>query len=214
MFSCCAHAKAAERLFSHFAKVYRWRYQLFGLERSQRQLAVGLEKAGLPGARLLEIGCGVGFLHQWLLEHGARWAIGVDLSARLLAEAEAMARRRGLDGRVRYVQGDFLDLAGAIEPVDFVILDKVICCYPDARELLTQAAGHARRAVALTYPRDTPLNRLGIRIINRFLTWVGSEFRTFLHDPSAVAGWLAEAGLEQAVEAQTPVWLTQIFVRP
>ncbi len=214
MVSCCAHAKAAERLFSHFAKAYRWRYQLLGLARSQRQLAAGLEQAGLQQARLLEIGCGVGCLHQQLLERGARRVIGVDLSARLLAEAQAMARRRGLEERVRYVQGDFLDLAGTIEAVDLVILDKVICCYPDAQALLTCAAEHALRALALTYPRLTPLNRFGVEIVNHLLALGGSDFRTYLHAPQAVGAWLGQAGMVKAFKAETWVWLTEMFVRP
>lgn len=213
MFSCCIHAQAAAELFSRLAKVYRWRYRWLGLERSQRQLVAGLERLGFAGARILEIGCGVGCLHQWLVAHGAQQAVGVDLSARLLAEAEALARENGLAERVRYVQGDFLDLAACLEPVEIVILDKVICCYPDAKALLTQAVGNARRAVALTYPRAIWYNWFGIKLINCLLSLGGSEFRTFLHPPEAVASWLIEAGLEQAWENKTPVWLTQIFVR-
>lgn len=213
MLACCAHAKAAERLFSHFAKIYRLRYQLFGLERSQRQLAAGLANAGLHGARLLEIGCGVGFLHQWLLEQGAYQAIGVDLSARLLAEAKALARQRGLDKRVRYVHGDFLALAETLEPVDFVILDKVICCYPDARALLRQAAAKARRAVALTYPRIHRISRTFAFCLNRLLAIGGSDFRVYLHDPDDVEAWLAEAGFRKATADCTWLWLTQVFTQ-
>lgn len=214
MFPCCVHSQAAARLFSRLSRYYLWRYRLLGLERSQRQLVAGLAEIGLTGARLLEIGCGVGFLLQHLLERGASQAVGVDLSAAMLAEAETQARRRGLSGRVRYVQGDFLDLATNLEPVDIVILDKVICCYPDAEALLTRAAEHARRAVALTYPRLTLLNRIGMQAVNRCLAWVGSGFRTYLHDPQAVEAWLSQAGLTKAYEAKTLVWRTEVFIRP
>lgn len=213
MFSCCAHARAAARLFSRLSHCYLWRYRLLGLERSQRQLTAGLEKVGLNGARLLEIGCGTGFLLQHLLEQGASQAVGVDLSSAMLAEAETQARRRGLLGRVRYVQGDFLDLAANLEAADIVILDKAICCYPDAEALLIRAAERARRAMALTYPRLTPLNRCGVRIVNRFLSLTGSDFRIYLHSPQAVDGWLIKAGMAKAYQAETPVWLTEVFIR-
>ncbi|MFN3920314.1 MAG: class I SAM-dependent methyltransferase [Methylohalobius sp.] len=213
MFSCCVHAQAAERLFSRLSRYYLWRYRLLGLERSQRQLVAGLEKVGLAGASLLEIGCGIGFLLHHLLERGASCALGIDLSSAMLEEAKAQARRRGLSERVRYVQGDFLDLAENLEPVDIAILDKVICCYPDAEALLTRAAERARRAVALTYPRLTWMNRLGVRTVNGLLALSGSEFRTYLHDPQAVEAWLSQAGLAKVYSAKTLVWQTKVFSR-
>lgn len=210
---CCAHDHAAARLFSRLARWYRFRYHWLGLEASQRQLVAGLARIGYQKASLLEIGCGVGWLHQWLLRHGAAAAVGVDLSPALLAEAEALAREQGLEGRVRYLTGDFLQLAASIEPADLVVLDKVICCYPDARTLLRRAAAKARRAVALTYPRIHLLSRAGVAWLNRFLALVGSDFRVYLHDSHAVASWLAEAGFRKADEACTWLWLTQVFTQ-
>ncbi|XSG86462.1 MAG: class I SAM-dependent methyltransferase [Methylohalobius sp. ZOD2] len=214
MISCCSHARAAEGLFSRLACCYRYRYRLLGLERSQRQLVEGLKDAGCRNARLLEIGCGVGFLHQTLLEQGADRAMGVDLSGSLLAEAGKLARRSGLGERVEYLQGDFLALEDAIGAFDIVILDKVICCYPDAQTLLVRAAGHAHRALALTYPRAILWNRMGMTVLNRLLGWMNSEFRTYLHDPADVERWLKESGWEKCHENQTLSWLTQVFVKP
>ncbi|GAB6066938.1 hypothetical protein JCM13664_02560 [Methylothermus subterraneus] len=214
MFCCgCAHAQATEKLFSRFAKAYAWRYRLFGLERSQRQLVEGLARIGYQGSTLLEIGCGVGWLHRWLLQRGAAWAMGVDLSPRMVAEAQRLAAEQGLAERTSYRVGDFVELAAEIEPADCVLLDKVICCYPDAAALLRQAASRARRAVALTYPRRHRLNRALHGGLNRLLIWMRSDFRTYLHDPAAVEELFYAWGWKKDFEARTWLWLTQVFVR-
>ncbi len=210
---CCSHAQAAAAVFSRLAAWYRWRYRWLGLERCQRQLVAGLAKVGYQNAGLLEIGCGIGYLHQWLLKRGAATAVGIDLSPRMVAEAEALAESQGLGERVRYLVGDFLELADRIEPADIVLLDKVICCYPDADALLAQAAAKARRAIALTYPRRHWLSRLLHAAFNRLLAWLGSDFRTYLHDPLQVERRLRALGWEKAVEDKTLLWLTQIFVQ-
>jgi 2-polyprenyl-3-methyl-5-hydroxy-6-metoxy-1,4-benzoquinol methylase len=211
VFSCCVHTQAAARLFSHLAKLYVWRYRLFGLARSQLKLIAGLERIGYRAASLLEIGCGVGWLHQWLLKHGAARAIGVDLSPEMVTEARRLALKQGLAAQTSYLIGDFIALAESIEPVEIVLLDKVICCYPDANVLLIQAASRARRAVALTYPRTCLKSCLLHRGLNAVLTWIGSDFRTYLHDPKAVESCLKAQGLAKYFEACTFLWLTQVF---
>ncbi len=211
MLECCGHAKAAGGLFSRLARCYRLRYQIFGLEQSQRQLVAGLEKVGYQGASLLEIGCGVGFLHQWLLHQGASQAVGVDLSPSMLAEAEKLAGKQGLADRVRYLQGDFLVLSKDMAPADITLLDKVICCYPDAKSLLECALSRTSRAIALTYPRDIALTRLGVNVMNRVLAWRGSEFRTFVHDPKKIENWITRHGFHKCYQNHTLTWLTQVF---
>lgn len=86
MLCCNAQTAATQRFFSKLAGLSRWRYRLLGPEKSQRQLLAALEEAGVDDATLLEIGCGVGYLHQRLLKtHAAASAIGIDLSERMLA---------------------------------------------------------------------------------------------------------------------------------
>jgi len=211
MFSCCCHAHAAGGLFSRFAGYYRHRYRWFGLESSQRQLVKGLERFGYEGASLLEVGCGVGYLHQTLLRHGAVRAVGVDLSTQMLEEARALARDQGLEDRLDYRLGDFVQLAGTLEPSDIVIMDKVICCYPDYEQLLSAASSRANRLVALTYPRVHWLTRLAMGSLNLILSLAGSDFRTYLHDPGAIGHYLASQGWKKAYETTTLMWLTQVY---
>lgn len=213
MNSCCAQAGATQRFFSFFAKHYRKRYLKKGLEPSQHQLIRGLDRAGLSGATLLEIGCGVGYLHHRLLEEGAASATGIDLSETMIAEAEKLARQRHLDDRVSYIPGDFVDQAVRLQPADILILDKVLCCYPDAAVLIQSSLDKTQRAVALTYPRDRWYVRLGMTVMNTVLWLCRSNFRGYLHDPQAIEGWITTRGFSKVYENRTLSWLTQVFVR-
>ncbi len=215
MSCCCPHDLAAARCFSAFAPLYRWRFRRGRLERTQRQLAAGLEATGaLEGATLLEIGCGVGHLHQILLARlGAARAVGVDLAPRMIAEARRLAAERGLADRTEYHVGDYLALADALGEADVAILDKVVCCHPEGVRVLAEAARRARRAVALTYPRDRRPVRAGARIVNLGLAMAGSAFRVYVHSPAAVEAALRASGLRCAAHAQTAVWRTEIWSR-
>jgi hypothetical protein len=43
------------------------------------------------------------------------------------------------------------------------------------------------------------------------VNWIGSDFRTYLHDPKAVESCLKAQGLAKYFEACTFLWLTQVF---
>jgi magnesium-protoporphyrin O-methyltransferase len=213
MSSCCPHSRSAGRFFSFFAKRYRRRFEKKGFEKSQRQLLEGLEKAGFRDATLLEIGSGVGHLHQTLLERGAKAATGVDLAPRMLEEARRWAADRHLAERVRYVEGDFVTLGEDIPKADVTILDKVVCCYPDADAMVHRSLESTRRTYALTYPRDTWYTRFGEKL-GRLLMWMlRSDFRSYVHDPKKIETWISEAGFAKRYENHTAVWLTQIYVK-
>ena len=103
----------------------------------------------------------MGPFHQRLLEAGAGRAMGVDLSARMLEEARAGAQASGLATRTEYREGDFLEISEEFTDADIVILDKVICCYPDAQGLVERSLAKARRVYAFTVPRDRAFVRFG-----------------------------------------------------
>lgn len=215
MSCCCPHDLAAARCFSAFAPLYRWRFRRGRLERTQRQLVAGLEAAGvLEGAALLEVGCGVGHLHQLLLaRHGAVHAVGVDLAPRMIAEARRLAAERGLGERTEYHVGDYLALADALGEADVALLDKVVCCHPEGVRVLAEAARRTRRAVALTYPRDRAAVRAGACLINAAMALARSAFRVHVHPPASLEAALRGAGLRRTFHAQTTVWRTEVWTR-
>ena len=214
MSTCCCHAQSAGRFFSFFARRSRKRFKRKGFEPSQKQLMEGLEQVGYREASVLDIGCGVGHLHQTLLEQGASAAVGIDLAPKMLSEAKDWADERGLGDRVNYIEGDFMTLDQRIDNVDICLLDKVVCCYPDAQGLVQKSLAKTKRVYGLTYPRDRWFIRLGAEVIACLLWLIRSDFRSYVHDPVQIERWISGDGFEKRFEDQTAAWLTQVYVRP
>jgi magnesium-protoporphyrin O-methyltransferase len=210
---CASALSAAGPFFSRFAKRHRKRYARRGFEHSQKQLLEGLSRAGFQNASLLEIGSGVGALHQHLLQQGAASAVGVDLSAPMLREAEAAAEGARLRERVTYREGDFVDLEANLADADVVILDKVICCYPDPNNLVDRSLNRTKRVYAITVPRDRLFNHLGVVLLGFFLWLLRSPFRSFVHDPQAIEARIKAHHFKKTYENQTFIWLTRVYVR-
>jgi magnesium-protoporphyrin O-methyltransferase len=191
-----------ERRSRHEARRFRRR----GLERRARRLLDALSEARpLAGVTSLEIGAGIGALSLTLLERGAAHATTVDASPAAVMIARELAEERGIAGRLDAEVGDFARRRTE-ERYDVVVLDRVVCCYPDWRALLTPAAAAARSALALTYPRDVWYMRLARRVINTGMALFRKEYRFYLHPPAALHALLAGAGLETRVVGREGVW--------
>lgn len=211
--NCCArHVDAAGRCFGFLSRCYVRRYRRKGPDDLQRALLARLLNWGVEGKSLLDVGCGVGVLHQSLLARGADRAIGVDLAPVMLERARERAGALGLGDRVEYRLGDFVLLHEELEPADFVLLDKVVCCYPDAWALLDAAARRTRVALALVYPRRHRLGRISTALWNFAFRLLGSEFRSYLHDPATLHRRLEERGLRRAFGRDTLMWHARVYV--
>ena len=213
MTCCCPHSRSASRFFSFFAKNYRKRFEKKGFEASQKQLVKGIEKAGFKDASLLEVGSGVGYLHQTLLERGAKSAVGVELSPSMIAEAKDWAREKQLDDRTLYFEGDVINLAAELQHADLTILDKVVCCYPDAEGMVKTTIAKTNKVYALTYPRYRWYIRAVTAVSAFFLKLFGSDFRPYVHNPAEIENWIKQAGFEKKYQSNTFIWLTQIYAR-
>jgi 2-polyprenyl-3-methyl-5-hydroxy-6-metoxy-1,4-benzoquinol methylase len=211
---CCQpHAGAAGRFFSWFAGRSGRHYRKKGLGRLQQELASAIEEAGIDGVSLLEIGCGVGYLHQSLLKRGAARATGVDLSEKMLAEARVLAAEQSLGNRTDYVLGDFVAIAGDLPRADVTILDKVVCCYPDARTLVDRSLDKTKTIYALTYPRGHMLNRIMTSVEAICLKLIRCDFRPYVHDPESIERWIEARGFRKREQRTGWIWLTQVYAR-
>lgn len=211
MSCCCPHSKSGGRIFSFFARSYRRRFTKNGFEPSQAQLIKGIEEADYKDASLLEVGSGVGYLHQVLLEQGAKNAVGIDLAPDMLKEAKEWADEKGLTGRVQYIQGDFIELLDKVDTAEVTILDKVVCCYPHAELLINSSIAKTNRVYALTYPRNRWFIRVAIEMMAFILKLSGSDFRAFVHNPNDIERWITEAGFKKTYQDKTFIWLTQVY---
>ena len=186
-------------------------YRRRGAPRATQWLIDDLVRHSVEGSSLVDIGGGVGAIQHALLKAGAAEALAVDASSAYLDAAAAEAERRGLAGRITQQHGDFVSLADRIPVADIVTLDRVVCCYPDARSLVAASAGHARRLVGLVYPRRTWWLKAGFFVSNLFLRGRRSPFRIFLHPPDAIEDVLEQLGFRRTFYRRTWVWQVAVY---
>jgi magnesium-protoporphyrin O-methyltransferase len=188
-------------------------YRKHGPAKQTKLILDAVRSLNLKDIDLLDIGGGIGAIHHELLKDTAREATHVDASSSYLKEAKAESERRGNTERVKFIHADFTDVAKEIPQVDVVTLDRVVCCYPDFRSLLKAAAGHSRRAVALTYPRETWFMRVGWRILN-FFQWLRRDpFRVFLHPILEIESLLNNEGLIKVSVEKLFIWEMALYQR-
>jgi hypothetical protein len=92
-----------------------------------------------------------------------------------------------------------------------VTLDRVVCCYPDFRALLTAAARHSKSALAFTYPREVWYLRIGIKIVNFFQNLGKDPFRIFIHPISEMDALLQKEGFKRVSLHRLFVWEMALY---
>lgn len=213
MAGCCAFVESVDQQFTNkkAAKELE-RYRRKGAGPTTRLLIEGISQAGIADGTLLDVGAGVGALTFELLERGIRRAVIVEASAGYSAAASDEAARRGHTSHVDFVNGDFLEVAGAVPAASVVALDRVVCCYPLYEELLSEALRHADRGFAFSYPRDRWYVRAGMRLENA-LRRRKNNFRTFVHPATRMREVITAAGFGLVTQKRTLVWSVDVFVR-
>jgi magnesium-protoporphyrin O-methyltransferase len=172
-----------------------------------------IRSLGLKSAHLLDIGGGIGAIHHELLKDVAREATHVDASSAYLKEAKGEAARRGHNERVHFIHADFTDVANGLPQADIVTLDRVVCCYPDFRRLLKAAAEHSKRALALTYPRETWYMRIGLQVMNFLQKLRRDPFRVYLHPIHDMDALLKKEGFKRVALRRLFVWEMTLYPR-
>ena len=166
MARCCDPRGCDDFFDPRFAGRVAKRYRERGLDRTRQRMVDFLAEQGLQGATVLEIGGGIGEIQVELLKRGAARAVNLELSPAYDAEANALLQESGLADRAeRRIHDIAVDPEG-VEPVDVVVLHRVVCCYPDYERLLTAAASRARRLVVLSFPRRNLVSRAFIALQN------------------------------------------------
>ena len=211
MVTCCECEGIATQFGRETARRELARFRRRGPNDSTRLLLDDLRAPGIADASLMDIGGGVGAIHHALLDAGAREALHVDVSPDYIAAAQDEAGRRGHGDRVRFVRGDFVQVAHDLPDADVVTLDRVICCYPDMDLLVGTAARKTRRLFGAVYPRDAWWVRAAVRAINLVLRIRRTAFRVFVHSPVAIDGVLRTNGLELMSRHRTAVWEIAVY---
>ena len=216
MTGCCCNPRGCDEFFNpRFARKMARRYRKRGLDKPSRRMVEFLEQhADLDGATVLEIGGGVGEIQLELLKRGAARTLNLELSNAYEQEAAALAREAGMQDRIERRLHDIAVAPDAIEPVDIVVLHRVVCCYPDYETLLGAAATRARRALVFSHPPRNVVSRSLLGAQNLLFKVMRREFRTFAHPPKAMLAVLQRNGLEPAFAHHGIPWQIDGVARP
>lgn len=185
----CCRVQVCEEIFKpKTARKQFNRYRKKGPDPLERKMLASIPVSDLDGARVLEIGGGIGTMQAELLTAGAQEGEVVELVSAYESYARELARHKGIEIRSTFRVADVLDDPKSVAIAHIVVLNRVVCCSPDGIRLTREAARHARRTLVLSFPRDRFWVRFVVCMINGTLRLMGRSFRSFVHPKPSLYG--------------------------
>jgi magnesium-protoporphyrin O-methyltransferase len=181
---------------------------------SARLLELLSDRGGTPSS-VIDLGCGTGSTAIRLARDGVRPVTGIDLSPASIDIARKRAAVAGLgEDRVRFEVGDAATVD--FQARDWVLLDRVICCYDEMPRLLANAATGCRRLLGFAVPDSRgwrgAVNAVTWRIEN---LWTSVTRRShtpgFVHDIRQIDGVLIGAGLRKVGDTVRGLWYAAVY---
>lgn len=206
MTDCCS-PKGYRTMFSpRSARSEAKRYRRSGLDPLSRRVARVVREFGVTGRTILEVGGGIGAIEIDLVTAGAAGAVNVELTPTYEESAMELLHEAGLTDRVERRIGDFAETSAEIPMADIVILNRVLCCYPDMPRLAAAAAQHARTLLVLTFPTGRWWIRSGLALANLGFRLFRVEFHIFTHAPARIVAEAERHGLRARISRRGLVW--------
>jgi magnesium-protoporphyrin O-methyltransferase len=213
----CCHAPAGlDELFDdRIARADARRYLRRGLPLRARRLLDALRAATpLDDATSLEVGGGAGGLTVELVRAGVKHAQLVDASPAYVSEARRVAVECGVADRVAVRHGNYAEPGPRpLDAVDVIVMDRVVCCFPDWQSLLDRATHQATRVIALTYPRAGTWVSLLVGAVNFAMRVTRRTFRMQHHPPATIIAFLEAAGFRPRVAGHRMMWEVMVATR-
>lgn len=206
MSDCCT-PKGYRQIFSERGAQAQARdYRRKGLDATSRQIVDLLKERGVEGLTLLEVGGGIGAIQIELLKAGLARAVSVELTPSYEESAAELLREAGLQDRVERKVMDFVDAAAEVAVADIVVMNRVVCCYPDLQRLESAAADHARQALVMSFPKERWWTRVVVWMANVGMAITRREFRIFLHPAAQILAVGESHGLKRSVSRVGLFW--------
>jgi magnesium-protoporphyrin O-methyltransferase len=206
MADCCS-PKGYRSIFSKkraHAEARRYRHR--GLDRTSRRIAELLKQHGIVSRTLLEVGGGIGAIQIELLRAGITRAVNIELTPTYEEAAQGLLREAGLEDRVERRVMDFAEPTGAVEAADIVIMNRVICCYPDMPKLAGAAADHTQEVLVVSFPKERWWTRAVISLGDLALRVARQQFQVFLHPPDKIIATAERHGLKSVSNQTSFFW--------
>ena len=212
--TCCAPGDIDDVFGAKQAQAKARRFREHGLDREGREIVGLLADVATGGMTVLEVGGGIGALQIELVRAGAGHATSVELSTSYERAAASLIADAGLVDRIDRRVANFVTDADTIAVADAVILQRVVCCYPDDIAIVRAAARHSARTLVLTFPVERWWIGLGLAAANALLRARRSKFRGFMHPASRVIETASAEGLRLTYRRKGLLWQVLAFARP
>jgi len=181
-------------------------YRRSGLDAGSRRIVALLKERGVEGLTLLEVGGGIGAIQIELLKAGLTRAVSVELTPTYEESAAELLREAGFEDRVERRVMDFVNAGTDIEAADIVVMNRVICCYPDLPRLAGAAADHARGLLVMSFPKERWWTRAMVWMANVGMGLMRREFRIFLHPMAQILATGEKHGLKLSIDRPGVFW--------
>lgn len=185
------------------------------ISRKARAALIQGVSADIQGKTVLEVGCGPGDLLRELVRSGASRATGVDLAEDTIEEARERNKEEGLADRIDLKVGN--GAKDLLDGHDIVVLDKVICCYPDWMALVDNTTAAAGSTFGLVLPRSDGISSTFVRAFmvmsNVFLRIGKCGLRVFVHDFRAIDEAIIRKGFRRTLLSRGRIWTAAVYGR-
>ena len=214
MSSIQEHCCGADVFFDRkMAKKQYRQYIKKGPSRVTAKIIQQLTNQTIEGKSLIDVGGGIGALQWWFLQMGGAQTTAIDASSGYLKQAEEHAAENAWGARAHFIFGDYTVVHTQMGRADYITLDKVVCCYPDFKEIIETSCQKARTHVALSYPIDG--------IISRVISWFGAlfaklksnSFRPYVHPVNKIREVFEQQGYERISHALAFPWHIETYRR-
>ena len=193
-------------------KLYK-NYLKKGPSRVTAKMIWQLEKHPIDGNTMVDIGGGIGALQWWFLENGGRNTVDIDASSDYLKQAESHAQIKGWGAKTKFLLGDFMDVYAQITPTDYITLDKVVCCYPNYKEILEATCEKANKIISLSYPMDGIISNAIRKMGDFFMNFSSNPFRPYIHSVKEVRSVIEQNGFQRNAHNFVFPWHVETYVK-
>ncbi len=213
MSDCCT-PKGYRQIFSEKnAAGEAKRYRRKGLDGTSKRIFDFIRERGVEGKTLLEVGGGIGAVEIELLKTGVTRAVNVELNPTYEIAASELLVESGLSDRVERLVMDFAQAGVEVQPADVVVMNRVICCYPDMPKLASAAADRAKGMLVMSFPNRRWWTRLGLTLANFGFRVIRLQFRVFLHPPALILATVEQRGFKTRLNQPGRLWQVVAFER-
>ncbi len=181
-------------------------YRRNGLDATSSRIVELLKQRGVAGLTLLEVGGGIGAIQIELLKAGLARAVSVELTPTYEETAADLLREAGFEDRVERRVMDFVDAGADVGAADIVVMNRVICCYPDLPRLAGAAADHARGLLVMSFPKERWWTRVLVWTANVGMRLTARDFRIFVHPMARILATGEQHGLELSSDSPGVFW--------